>query len=102
MKQGTYEENRRKASYFSNEEVWNEIIRIKDDLGIVIDYVTDDSFVLVEACDAFRIFIFGKLDDKWICSSLDYWDVKKDIASEIERVYFKRLVDMLNDNETSL
>lgn len=97
-----YEDYRKKSVVFQSDEVWDEIVRIKDNLGIIIDYIRNDSFALVNGFDPFRIFMFGKLDNKWAYTSLDCWDIEKDIASGTERKYFKKLLKALNNNETGV
>lgn len=94
-----YEDYRKKSVLFQSDEVWNEIVRLRNDLEIVLDRISDDHFILADGFDPFRIFSFGKLDNKWGYSSLDYWYVKEDIASEVEKEYFERLVEALNNNE---
>jgi len=94
-----YEDNRNKSNALQSDEVWNEIIRIRDNLGIIIEYAENDFFSLVDACDAFRIFMFRQLNSKWIYNSLDYFDLKRDIVTEKEKDYFKKLLDTLNSTE---
>ena len=98
------EEINAECPILKNNNVLNAISVLEDKTGLILQKggADDSHFIIIDPCSSLRFFPFFKSNGKWGWRSIDCWDVKENVETNIEFTYLNRLSDTLNNTEETL